>query len=120
MLGMRGRSVISSVTNKGVMRWKIVEGALNSDIAMDFLRRLIKDAGRKVCLFLDNLRVHHSKPVKSMLAPRPSPLATLRLDGPKDQRLKFASIESEAATPSNGRAQITNRHETTAHRRQRL
>lgn len=62
-----GLSVISTVTNKGKMRWKAFDGALNSDILIDFLRRLIKDAGRKIYLILDNLRVHHSKPVKAWL-----------------------------------------------------
>src|SRR5438552_7017729 len=61
-----GLSVISTVTNKGKMRGKAFDGALNSDILIDFLRRLIKDAGRKVYLILDNLRVHHSKPVKAL------------------------------------------------------
>jgi hypothetical protein len=50
------------------MRWKIFDGALNSDILIDFLRRLIKGAPRKVFLVLDNLWVHHSKPVKEWLA----------------------------------------------------
>jgi transposase len=63
-----GLSIISTVTNKGQMRWKIFDGALNSDILIDFLRRLIKGATRKVFLILDNLRVHHSKPVKEWLA----------------------------------------------------
>jgi len=63
-----GLSVISTVTNKGQMRWKIFDGALNSDILIDFMKRLIRDAGRKVYLILDNLRVHHSKPVKAWLA----------------------------------------------------
>jgi hypothetical protein len=63
-----GLSVMSTVTNKGTMRWKIFDGALNSDILIDFLKRLVRDAGRKVYLILDNLRVHHSKPVKAWLA----------------------------------------------------
>ncbi len=63
-----GLSVISTVTNNGQMRWRAFDGALNSDILIDFLRRLIKDAERKVYLILDNLRVHHSKPVKAWLA----------------------------------------------------
>ena len=63
-----GLSIISTVTNKGQMRWKIFDGALNSDILIDFLRRLIKGATKKVFLILDNLRVHHSKPVKAWLA----------------------------------------------------
>jgi transposase len=41
---------------------------LNSDILIDFMRRLVRDASRKIYLILDNLRVHHSKPVKAWLA----------------------------------------------------
>ena len=63
-----GLSIISTVSNKGQMRWKIFDGALNADILIDFLRRLIKGASKKVFLILDNLRVHHSKPVKAWLA----------------------------------------------------
>ena len=63
-----GLSVISTVTNRGTMRWKIFNGALNSDILIDFMKRLVRDAGRKIYLILDNLRVHHSKPVKAWLA----------------------------------------------------
>jgi len=63
-----GLSVISTVTNKGQMRWKIFDGALNAAILIDFLKRLIKGATKKVFLILDNLRVHHSKPVKAWLA----------------------------------------------------
>ena len=63
-----GLSIISTVTNKGQMRWRIFDGALNSDILIDFFKRLIKDQPKKVLLILDNLRVHHSKPVKEWLA----------------------------------------------------
>ena len=62
-----GLSVISTVTNKGQMRWKIFAGALNADILIDFLRRLIKNQTKKVFLILDNLRVHHSRLVKAWL-----------------------------------------------------
>lgn len=61
-------SMISTVTNKGQMRWMVVEDAFNSDKLIEFLRGLIKDASKKVFLILDNLRVHHSKPVKAWLA----------------------------------------------------
>ena len=60
-----GCSVISTVTNKGHMRWMVFKGALDTDILLGFLRRLIKGAKRKIFLILDNLRVHHSKPVKA-------------------------------------------------------
>jgi transposase len=63
-----GLSIISTVTNRGQMRWKIFDGALNADVLIDFLKRLVRDAERKVYLIVDNLRVHHSKPVKAWLA----------------------------------------------------
>jgi transposase len=63
-----GLSIISTVSNKGQMRWRIFDGALNSDILIDFFKRLIKGQAKKVFLILDNLRVHHSKPVKQWLA----------------------------------------------------
>ncbi len=63
-----GLSVISTVSNKGQMRWRIFDGALNANILIDFLRRLIKGASKKPFLILDNLRVHHAKPVKTWLA----------------------------------------------------
>jgi transposase len=62
-----GVSVISTVTNKGQMRWKIFDGALNADILIDFMRRLVRGTSKKIFLILDNLRVHHAKPVKAWL-----------------------------------------------------
>jgi transposase len=61
-------SLISSVTNQGKVRFMTYAGALNSQLLIRFLQRLVKDAGRKVFLILDNLKVHHSKPVKAWLA----------------------------------------------------
>lgn len=55
-----GLSIIFTVTNRGTMRWKVFEGALNADVQIEFLRRLIRSAGREVYLILDNLRVHYS------------------------------------------------------------
>lgn len=63
-----GLSIISTVTNQGKVRWKVFDGALNTDLLIDFFERLIKDADRKVFLILDNLRVHHAKRVKAWLA----------------------------------------------------
>jgi len=63
-------SMIATVTNRGKARWMIIDEAFNSDKLIEFLQALIKDAGKKVFLILDNLRVHHSKPVKAWLADR--------------------------------------------------
>ncbi len=56
-------SMISAVSNRGLMRFMFYDGALNVDRFIAFLRRLIKDAWQKVFLIVDNLRVHHAKKV---------------------------------------------------------
>lgn len=61
-------SVILTVTNKGQMRWKIFSGALNAKILISFLKRLVHGREKRMFLILDNLRVHHSKAVKTWLA----------------------------------------------------
>jgi transposase len=67
--GTRQRlSMIAAITNKGAARWQIIDGNFDADRLIEFMGLLIKDAGRKVFLILDNLRVHHSKPVKAWLA----------------------------------------------------
>jgi transposase len=60
-------NLISSITNQGKVRFMIYDGTMNAQTLIKFFERLIKDAGRKVYLILDNLRVHHSKIVKKWL-----------------------------------------------------
>jgi transposase len=63
-------SMIATVTNQGKARWMIIDDALDADKLIEFLQALIKDAGKKVFLILDNLRVHHSKLVKAWVQER--------------------------------------------------
>lgn len=60
-------SMISTVTNQGKTRWMIIDGAFNGDRLIEFFEALIKNAPRKVFIILDNLGVHHCKPVKAWL-----------------------------------------------------
>ena len=63
-----GFSVMSAVTNRGSARWMVYKGALHAALLIKFMERLVRQMqGRKVYLILDNLRVHHSAPVKAWL-----------------------------------------------------
>jgi len=61
-------SMISTVTNQGKASWMIIDGNFNHERLIEFFQALIQQAGRKVFLVLDNLGVHHCKPVKEWLA----------------------------------------------------
>ena len=62
------QSMISAVSNRGLMRFMLYEGALNADRYIAFLRRLSKDAGQKVFLIVDNLKVHHAHKVTTWVS----------------------------------------------------
>src|SRR3954467_14381461 len=57
------QSMISSLTNQGKLRFMIYEGALNTTIFLNFLRRLIREAARKLFVIVDNLPVHRARRV---------------------------------------------------------
>jgi transposase len=61
-------SMISTVTNQGMVRWQIIDDSYNADNLIIFLELLLKDASRKIFLIWDNLRAHHSLKVKAWVA----------------------------------------------------
>jgi len=60
-------NMISAISNQGLLRFMMYEETMTARVLLRFLKRLTKDAGRKVFLVLDNLRVHHAKLVKAWL-----------------------------------------------------
>lgn len=60
-------NMVSAITNQGKVRFMMYTDTMNCKLLIKFMQRLIKDAGRKVFLILDNLRVHHGKLVQKWL-----------------------------------------------------
>ena len=61
-------SLISAVTNRGELHWMVVDGAVNAPAFIRFLRRLVRDARRKVFLILDRLKAHRARLTRDWLA----------------------------------------------------
>jgi transposase len=60
-------NMLSAITNSGKLRFTLYKDNMNADKLIDFMRRLVKDTGRKVFLILDNLSAHHNKKVAEWL-----------------------------------------------------
>ena len=60
--------MISTVSNRGTLRFMIFNRKFNANVCITFLKRLIKDAKRKIFLILDGHPVHKSKKIKSWIA----------------------------------------------------
>jgi transposase len=65
-----GLSMISAISHQGRVRFAFLEEAMNTDLFIGFMGRLIADSRQKVFLILDNLKVHHAKQVTAWLAER--------------------------------------------------
>ena len=73
--------LISAVTNKGELRWMVLDGAIKAPSLIRFLGRLIQDANGKVFLIWDNLPVHRSAKVRAWLAGRAAEIEVFYLPG---------------------------------------
>jgi transposase len=71
--------LISALTNKGELRWMVLDGAIKAPVLIRFLQRLVRNAGRKVFLVLDNLPVHRARPVQDWLAERRAEIEVFHL-----------------------------------------
>jgi len=61
-------TMISAITNQGLVRFSCFEGAIDAERFIVFLKGLIQDAQRKVFLIDDNLRVHRANHVREWVA----------------------------------------------------
>ena len=58
-------NMISTITNRGKLRFMVYEQNMDADLFITFLERLTESSDRKIFLILDNLRIHHAKLVKA-------------------------------------------------------
>jgi transposase len=54
-------SMVSAITNKGKVFWKLYEGSVNGERFQEFVERLVCRKKRKVFLIVDNARTHRCK-----------------------------------------------------------
>ena len=71
--------LISALTNKGELRWMLLDGAVKAPALIRFMHHLVRDAGRKVFLILDNLPVHRARAVQDWLAGRRTEIEVFHL-----------------------------------------
>ena len=104
--------LISAVTNKGELRWMVLDGAVEAPSLICFLGRLVRDVGRKVFLILDRLPVHRSAKVRAWLAGREAEIEVFYLPGYSPEPNPDEGVNGDlkqAVTrkaPARGKAQL--------------
>ena len=71
--------MISAISSSGKVHFLLYSEAIDAERLIGFMAGLIRDAGRKVFLLLDNLRVHHRKKVLEWVAGRSDKIALFHL-----------------------------------------
>lgn len=74
-----GVGLVSALTNKGALRWMVLDGAIKAPALIRFLQRLTQEASGKVFLILDNLPVHRARLVQNWLAERRAEIEVFHL-----------------------------------------
>jgi transposase len=60
-------NMISTITNRGMLRFMVFTSSFTTDVFISFLRRLVTSVDQKVYLIVDNHRVHHAAKVMKWL-----------------------------------------------------
>lgn len=76
-----GFNMLSAISTKGEMRFMVVEGSINANVFIQFLRRLIDGVDYKIFLIVDGHRVHHSRKVKEFVTSTNGKLGLFYLPG---------------------------------------
>jgi len=76
-----GCNMISAITNKGHLAFKVFKRKFNGGVLIDFMRRLIKQEHRKVYLILDGHPTHRSGRVRKWVAKHRQKLSVYYLPG---------------------------------------
>ena len=66
-----GCNLISTLTNRGTLRFQVFEGSFTTEVFLDFLRRLVRSVERKVFLIVDRHSVHRAHRVQQWVANTP-------------------------------------------------
>lgn len=74
-------NMMSAVTNAGNLSFTTFSGRFNAGVLIEYMRRLVKSAGRKVLLILDGHPVHKSRKVKAWIAEHEDEIEVFLLPG---------------------------------------
>lgn len=107
--GQRFRAnVISSITNRGSLRFRVFTGRFTADVFIDFLKRLVRASPRKVYLIVDRHPTHRAKKVKRWLAKHSAKIELFYLPPYSPQRNPDEYLNQDVKANAVGRYRARN------------
>lgn len=110
--GQRFRcNVISTITNRGTLRFRVFTGRFTADVFIDFMKRLVRTSERKVFLIVDRHPTHRAKKVKRWLAEHPKHIELFYLPPYSPERNPDEYLNQDVKSNATGRERAQNLHQ---------
>lgn len=120
-----GCNMISAITNRGHLAFRVFHGKFDAALFVDFMQRLLKQATTKVYLIVDGHPVHRSRAAKDFVAEHADRIRLIRLPGYCPELNPDELLNQDVKTNALGKSRPSNRAEMIAtvrshlHRRQK-
>ncbi|MGH8459327.1 MAG: IS630 family transposase [Nevskiales bacterium] len=120
-----GCNMISAITNRGHLAFRVFEGKFHAGLFVDFMKRLLQQAPGKIYLIVDGHPVHRSALAKNFVAANDSCLRLIRMPGYCPELNPDELLNQDVKTNALGKSRPRNRTEMIAgvrrhlHRRQK-
>lgn len=115
-----GCNVVSALTNRGHLSFMVFKKGFTAPVFLQFLRRLVKQAPRKVFVIVDKHPVHRSKKVPAWLAQNATRIRLFFLPGYSPELNPDEMVNQDVKTNAVGRKRARNRAQLMRHVRRYL
>lgn len=110
--GQRFRcNMISTITNHGRLAFMVFKKRFTADVMLMFLRRLVRNSQRKVCLIVDGHPVHRSGKVQRWIAAHDRQIRLILLPGYSPELNPDELLNQDVKSNALGRRRPTNQSE---------
>jgi len=113
-------NMISTITNRGKLRFMIYDGKFTADVFISFLRRLLRTVRRKIYLIVDNLSVHKCRQVADWVSDHSDRLQLFYLPPYSPELNPDEYLNNDVKSAAVGRKRPVSKAEMTAEIRSRL
>lgn len=115
-----GCNVVSALTNRGHLSFMVFQEGFTAPVFIRFLRRLVKQSGRKVYVIVDNHPVHQSRKVKEWLKKHEAEIRLFYLPGYSPDLNPDEMVNQDVKTNAVGRKRARTREQLMGHVRRYL
>ncbi|MFM0140785.1 transposase [Caballeronia grimmiae] len=104
-----GCNMISAITNRGELSFMVFEGKFKNAVFIEFIRRMLRQATRKIHLIVDGHPVHRSVAVRQFVAENTERLRLIRLPGYRPELNPDELLNQDVKTNAMGKSRPTSK-----------